>query len=152
MAPKNSPGTGGKPDDPPAWATGFFQEVRSLLDTQAQSLRAEADSRQQQIDAALASVLPPTRSSSPRPVNFSAALPPAPAKAAAGLAILFEAAADTTPGVFETALEAVCGPGEHAALQEAVESGDLAAATRLLQGAKYLRRSAAAHTRWRWRR
>ena len=144
MAPSKSPKTGTDPEEPPAWAAAFMLQVQNTLDAQAVSLRSESDSRQQQIDAALASVLPPTRSSCPLPSAPAAAPPPAPARAAAGLAFLFEKAADSTPGAFQAALEMVVGPGVHAELQAAVESGDLAAASALLQGAESLSRSTAA--------
>ena len=121
---------------PPAWAAAFMQQVQTAMSDQAAAQRMEADARQQQIDAALASVQTHLVGARPATPPVSAPLhepPAAPSKTASDLAALFEAASDSRPGVFKAALQAVVGAGDTAALQSAVVAGDLSAAVKLLQ-------------------
>ena len=121
---------------PPAWAVAFMQQVQTTMSDQVAAQRAEAEARQQQIDAALATVqtqLNGARPTTPPASAPATAVPAAPARAASSLAALVEAASDSRPGAFEKALQAVVGAGDLAALQNAVVAGDLPAALNLLQ-------------------
>ena len=122
----------------------MLQQMQKAMGDQATALRAEADARQQQIDAAMAAMQSSARPPTPPPSTTALAPPPAPAKAAARLASLFEAAEDPAPAALDAALLAALGPGEHSQLAAAVAAGDLPAATAILQSGDLLDFSARA--------
>ena len=134
MAPARSPAnTGPQPEVVPAWATAMLQQMQTAMGDQATALRAEADTRQQQMDAAILAMQSSARPPTPPPPTTARAAPPAPAKSAARLASQFEAAENPAPAALDAALLAALGPGEHSQLAAAVAAGDLPAATAILQ-------------------